>query len=244
MNTKGSVYACSDLHGQYELWQHIRDYCLPEDTIFFLGDAIDRGTDNLRTFSELLSDERVTFIKGNHENMIENYGKQFLKTKIETADISLWMLNGGENTLTSLCQMEKEKLDYMFKAIDNMPHKAIYTNKNKKRIHLSHAGETIGKKQEKIDYLWNRNHIFDTWDKKYDNDIVVHGHTPVQKILYDSNPQLLTEHFAKNPKIICYADNHKIDIDLGSFFSHTAVLLDLDTLTPIYFNKEGVIYNK
>ena len=33
------TYAFSDVHGVYNLWEQIRDYCDETDTIYFLGDG-------------------------------------------------------------------------------------------------------------------------------------------------------------------------------------------------------------
>ena len=49
----GKVYACADLHGQYELWKQIRDYCAEDDIIYFLGDACDRGPEGIKIIKEL-----------------------------------------------------------------------------------------------------------------------------------------------------------------------------------------------
>lgn len=38
-----SVYAVSDLHGMYELYQKISDFLKPEDKVYCLGDCGDRG---------------------------------------------------------------------------------------------------------------------------------------------------------------------------------------------------------
>ena len=62
-------FACSDLHGMWQLWEQIDAYCDETDTIFFLGDAADRGPDGLRLMKTLLIDKRVKYIKGNHEDM-------------------------------------------------------------------------------------------------------------------------------------------------------------------------------
>ena len=58
-------FACSDLHGMWQLWEQIDAYCDEADTIFFLGDAADRGPDGLRLMKTLLIDKRVKYIKGN-----------------------------------------------------------------------------------------------------------------------------------------------------------------------------------
>jgi hypothetical protein len=43
-------------------------------------------------------------------------------------------------------------------------------------------------------------------------------------------------------EIFKYCDGHKIDIDLGTFITHTACLFNLDTFEPIYF-KDRTISN-
>jgi len=59
----------------------------------------------------------------------------------------------------------------------------------------------------------------------------VHGHTPVQYVMQDE----------KYEEILKYCNNHKIDIDMGTYVSNITVLLDLDTFEPIYFNMKGRI---
>ena len=38
-----AVYACSDLHGMLHFYKAIKDILKPEDIVYFLGDAGDRG---------------------------------------------------------------------------------------------------------------------------------------------------------------------------------------------------------
>ena len=57
------TYACSDLHGLYPLWEQIKHYCDETDTIYFLGDAIDRGPDGIKILLEMLYDSRVIFLR-------------------------------------------------------------------------------------------------------------------------------------------------------------------------------------
>ena len=85
-------------------------------------------------------------------------------------------------------------------------------------------------------YLWDRFHIYDKkWCGK-DNEFCVHGHTPVQYMIERLN-FMQQEYTQTNGEfsILRYCNGHKIDIDLGSFNSHIACLLNLDTLEPIYF---------
>ena len=233
-----SVYACSDLHDQYNLWMQIQKHCKPDDKIYFLGDAIDRGQDYLQTMLSLLKDERVIYIKGNHEEMMETAIKEGIMNNSITNNSIIWIQNGGYYSLEGLHELSKEKFNFLCEKVKQMPYKAIYKNKDGINIHLSHAGETLGKIVSNEQYIWDREHIKDNWNIiKYKNDIVVHGHTPVQ-LLSDYNKNI-SEKYYYNPKILKYADQHKIDIDLGSFSSNRIALLNLDTLEPIYFYNKG-----
>ena len=52
----GKNFCCTDLHGMWRLWEEIKFYCSPDDTIYFLGDAADRGVDGIRIIKDLLLD--------------------------------------------------------------------------------------------------------------------------------------------------------------------------------------------
>ena len=43
-----ATYAFTDLHGQYELWRQIKEFCQPDDKLYFLGDASDLSIDDVR----------------------------------------------------------------------------------------------------------------------------------------------------------------------------------------------------
>ena len=41
-----AVYACSDIHGYYQIYEKIKSILKPDDCVYFLGDANDRGPDS------------------------------------------------------------------------------------------------------------------------------------------------------------------------------------------------------
>ena len=63
------TFACSDLHGQLDLWKQIKSFLNPEDTVYFLGDAGDRGPDGWELIKAIANDSQVVYLKGNHEDM-------------------------------------------------------------------------------------------------------------------------------------------------------------------------------
>ena len=96
-----AVYAFSDLHGQYDLWRQIKEFCKPDDKLYFLGDAADRGSDGVRIMVELLADPRIIYLKGNHEYFIENF---FFNNANEEA-LKIWTINGGGPTQKALIDL-------------------------------------------------------------------------------------------------------------------------------------------
>ena len=60
-------YCFTDIHGNYNLWCQIKNFCDETDKLIFLGDAIDRGDAGLQIVQEMLKDKRITYLKGNHE---------------------------------------------------------------------------------------------------------------------------------------------------------------------------------
>lgn len=231
------TYAFSDLHGKYNLLKSVLNYCDSKDHLFYLGDAIDRGEDNLKTLLTLLNDKRVTFLKGNHEDFLLNY--LLLTDKWEKQIfINYWKGNGGEATLKDLSLCNKSNKDFLIK---NLKEKTLlkfnYKNKNGQTILLSHAGGNLETKINSESYLWSRKHFEMSWnEREYSNTYIIHGHTPVQYFNNFSNSQ-------EKLFIYKYANNHKFDIDLGTFLSKQTVLLNLDTFKEIYFreNKKGEV---
>ena len=66
----GKVYASSDWHGNGELAIKVLNYLQPDDKLYFLGDAIDRGPHGYQIMTQLLEDKRVIYMLGNHEQMM------------------------------------------------------------------------------------------------------------------------------------------------------------------------------
>ncbi|BDI34437.1 ser/threonine protein phosphatase [Capsulimonas corticalis] len=99
------IYAIGDIHGQAEMLATALNYLIqnllaPEDTVVFMGDYVDRGPDSRGVF-ELLhqfrahhGEERVVFLRGNHEDML-------LTARFDPEEESLWLFNGGWETLAS-----------------------------------------------------------------------------------------------------------------------------------------------
>ena len=112
-----NIYACSDLHGKYNLWKSIKNYLKNEDTLIFLGDAIDRGPDGLKILYEIMKKPNTIYLCGNHEDMMSKAIRK-IKDSIETGetyyiydnDFMLWIQNGGNTTLDEVMKLNEKGL--------------------------------------------------------------------------------------------------------------------------------------
>ena len=203
------TYASSDWHGCWNSAQKVFDYLDDSDTLYFLGDAIDRGPDGLKIFDTLLNRPNTFFIRGNHEQMMSNAIPSCIKDLKELGyfDRPLnspqdeWFDNGGYKTARHFYDMNISKIKFYKDIIDSMPTELKYHSPLGHTVILEHAGYSpFDVPHRKHDPLWDRNHFYDIWvwngdrenDKnKINNTYLIHGHTPVQylKYLYGYNGQ-------------------------------------------------------
>jgi len=83
------IFFFTDIHGMYDLYRAIMDYCDeqdPEAMIIFGGDACDRGRQGYKIMKELLDNPRVVYLRGNHEEIFCNAARE-IKEKFEIVDM-------------------------------------------------------------------------------------------------------------------------------------------------------------
>ena len=257
----GKVYASSDWHGCLAPAQKVLDFLQPDDKLYFLGDAIDRGDHGYQIMTKLLNDPRVVYMRGNHEQMMLEAVEHMIKYGIEEFQFLCmddnWIEgNGGIKTLKDMNWGKGIDLPFLYKKIRLMPFLCHYTSKNGNGIILEHAGYTPDKLGEDLDFnhdpVWDRSHFYDGWTGT-ENMYLVHGHTPVQYLkfgygYYGQDPltredlELNKNHWDEPsahyvPEVIRYCDGHKFDIDMCTIVSGRIALLDLDTFEVIYFDE-------
>ena len=233
-------YALSDLHGNYTLWKKIKNFIGNKDTVYVLGDVIDRGEDGIKILLEMFYDknDRFRLLKGNHEEMLVD-AIEFQKSGFDKHDIEILKNNGTYATLLQYNKLPKEKKEEFYDIIKYSLYDYEFTLCKDKVFFLCHAGisasaniyneEHINKKA----ILWDRENTKEKfWStENWAQDIyIVHGHTPVQYMNYSSDPE-----------IIKYCQGHKINIDLGTPTSGKVALLNLETLEPVYFYENDPI---
>lgn len=104
------VYCMSDIHGEYQRFLNMLDLIAfsEQDTLYVIGDAIDRGPDGIDVLQKIKSSANMILLRGNHEQMcLDTLGPN------NTVDgWALWRENGGDCTkreLLYLCSIEEER---------------------------------------------------------------------------------------------------------------------------------------
>lgn len=215
-----SVYALSDLHGNYLLWQKVKEFLKPSDVLCFLGDAADRGENGWQIIKELLDDERVEYVRGNHEQMLID---AFKKGKT-----NLLFYNGGASTYWDMMD-DPEKKKYIDKLRRTNLSIEIYNSFNE-LIFLSHAGYHLPKDSK---LLWDREHIRE--ETTLFNGYIIHGHTPCVNLEKYGAKDLIMNN---TQTVGRYCGGRKICIDGASVFTNRCALLDLETLQEVVINVE------
>lgn len=246
-----SVYCCSDLHGCYDLYEQINKFLKPEDIVYFLGDATDRGSEGWRLLKAIAANPQWKYIKGNHEDMLVDAMRDFIKYDSYDTAYQLLVYNGGYATFSGWLAEDEKFYESWMNHINKFPTYDIYTNKDNIHIILSHAGftPTINHQTGHIeipedrDLIWNREHFNEKWNNALTNFIVVHGHTPTESLVdylhEDEFRDIIVE-----PGALWYCENHKVCIDCGSVWSGYTVLLDLDTFDEHIFENEYSLLTK
>lgn len=213
-----SVYATSDLHGNYCLYEKIIDFLKPEDKLYFLGDACDRGPHGYQIMKEMLENPQIIYLKGNHENMFVKAATEYLDEKY-TDDLAWfcgataqqdYFSNGGRTTF-KFWKSDKCPSDIL-KKLRNLPTLATYENTQGHSVIMTHSGSIT-------DPLWDRIYIH-MFEKLPDYIRVVHGHTPVPLQANLSDLTAVCPYF--------YNNNQKINIDMATYHTNQITLLNLD----------------
>lgn len=222
------IYVTTDIHGCYDTFIKLlkKINFNQKDTMYILGDIIDRGPKSIEMIRFVMNNKNVKMIKGNHEEMMLNALLSDSKY-----NISLWFANGGEETYDKFIELSKKDQDDILKYLNSLKNYYIVND-----FVLVHSGIEIAridenksdvenmKNQYENDLLWSRDSFYNNKTKLKDH-IVIFGHTPTYFIT-----QIL-------PMTVWVDDKYqdKIGIDCGVVFPEGQLAcLCLDDLTITY----------
>lgn len=232
-------YVCSDIHGRYDRYTALLAHIdlKADDTLYILGDMIDRGPDGVNLLLDMASRSNVVPILGNHEFtaaiclpwLLEEVTDQSLAELDETrlAAIQEWLFNGGGPTLRALQALGKEERLDLLEYLREMELYAQVTVGGRSFL-LVHSGLdhfAPGKPLEDYeltDFLFCR----PMPNQEYDSDqYLVYGHTPTR---------LLRQQLGIAPSDNIFRQGNQIAIDCGCGFDGRLGCLCLDTLEEFY----------
>lgn len=211
------TYVLSDIHGNLQRFDSIlkQIHLQPDDTLYVLGDAIDRYPDGIRIFGRIMKMPNVKMILGNHEYMMLNaigHCKDTAEEEFYTDwhTRSLWYRNGGELTHWQLKHMRKDFRMKLFDYLYQLPVN-LETEVNGIKYKLVHASPVENYdidlhsekyKDEKMFAVWSR------WTQSHpvpDGYRMIFGHTP-------------TIYFQDEEPLCIWKSEHAIGIDCGCGF--------------------------
>ncbi len=210
----------SDIHGRLDMFEEVLEKInlKDSDTLYILGDVIDRGPNPVKILLKLMEMPNVICLVGNHELMAAEcltfLMKEITDMSIEELDektlnnLVTWQYNGSKSTIDEFLALDRETRVEVIEFIKDFSIFEELTVNDTDYI-LVHAGlGNFSKDKDLEDYslydlVWPRA----DYEIKYFDDIyVISGHTPTQ--LIEENP---------NPGFIYRANNH-IAIDCGTSF--------------------------
>ena len=232
-------YVISDLHGHYEKYRAMLAAISlkPADTLYVLGDVIDRGPDGCKILMDMMGRPNVIPILGNHEFtaaiclpwLLKEVTDQNLDalSDVHIAALKEWIANGGGPTLRELKRLRQEEREDILDYIQEMDLYAEVEAGGRSFI-LTHAGldhfapEKPLEAYELMDFLLARPSLnTEFFRDKY----LVYGHTPTRLLMRQAGE-------APTDDIVRLVT--QIAVDCVCVYGGRLVCLCLDTLEEAY----------
>ena len=184
------TYVMSDLHGCYDKYMRMLEKIGfgEGDTLYILGDVIDRGPDGIRILLDMMDRKNVIPVIGNHESLalssfkLIRYGASEEGLRKRRA-YRLWMLSDGEPTVAAFRALPEVTQTALVEYIESF---SVYTEITVDgwRFHLSHTlpdyrqGLNIHN-VSLMEFIWGE----PDYTKSYgENARFITGHTPTNVI--------------------------------------------------------------
>ena len=217
------IYAVSDIHGCYEEYCKLLEkiHFSIEDTLYVLGDVVDRGPEPLKVMLDMMKRPNVYLILGNHDYLMlavmNRLSKEINEENLANGTLdedllmnySDWMNDGGDRTVKQFAGMNR---DEMMNILDYVQDALIYDviEVNGKTFVLTHAGIKGYSEEKELDEYHFSDFIFHRMDYNKPcfqgpDTYLVSGHTPTCLIREDQ-------------QFLVYENHRHIAIDCGCVF--------------------------
>ncbi len=215
-----ATYVIADIHGEYDKFIELLDRIRlkDEDTLYILGDVLDRGPHPIKVVLKLMEMPNSVLIAGNHELMalscLDVLRKEITEESVAEIDEDFvsrfltWQMNGSQTTLDEFDdldpEMQEEVIDYLRDAL--LYEELIVAGRNYLLVHAGLGNFSPEKKLEEYsidDLVWERPDYSRAY---YPDKFVVTGHTPTTNITENPKPDYI------------FRGNNHIAIDCGACF--------------------------
>ncbi len=230
------LYAMSDIHGMYDRYLAMLEQIgfSEEDTLYVLGDVVDRGPEPMKVLQDMASRDNVYLLKGNHEGMA-SYVLHKLNVEITAENAATymdetlmraiveWQMNGGNVTMRQFRALSAAErldiLDYM----DDTPLYEVVSAGDRTFVLLHSGLGNFAEGKRLSQYTYDElTCMRPDYERQYDHDssiCIVSGHTPTLAV-------------TGKPEI--YQSHNNILIDCGAAFGGRLACLCLDTMRAYY----------
>jgi serine/threonine protein phosphatase 1 len=99
------IWVCSDIHGRYDRYIQAINTIKDTDTLYILGDVIDRHEDGIKILLDMIQRPNIKFIIGNHEFMMYQV---LVKNNYRWKQIWCSPNNGGYVTYNAFTKLDSE----------------------------------------------------------------------------------------------------------------------------------------
>ena len=185
------IYVLSDIHGNLQRFESIMKQInlQPDDTLYILGDVVDRNPDGIKILRKLMKMPNVKMLIGNHEYMMLNavgHCKNAAEEKENTnwKQRRLWYNNGGRITHDRLKRITLEQCAELFQFIRALPTNIeVEVNGIKyKLVHASPEENYMTQYWYSEDYKNQREFaVWERWNEMHpipEGYTLIFGHTP------------------------------------------------------------------
>ncbi len=230
------IYVLSDIHGNERRFNSILKQInlQKEDTLYILGDVVDRHPGGIRILREIMSMPNAKMILGNHEYMmLRALGYPRDDNRDDGGAMAHWYRNGGNLTHDAFKELRETTRQEIIDYLRNLPlNLDIEVNGNAyKLVHAAPMEEFDPQDRYK-------NPIYFTVWKRFKNDYtfsgdytLIFGHTP-------------TRYFQEQIPMEVWYGNRMIGIDCGSGYPEEGEGSEYGRLACLRLDDGRVFYSE
>ena len=236
----------SDIHGCIHAFEKMLEKLdlQPEDTLYIIGDMIDRGPNSRAVIDLVRSASNMVPLMGNHEWMMLQYldkgpykrswnrnGNHELRKWLDESKVSRGVLTEEAQEIVDWIRA----LPYWIELDDYL---LIHAGWNQRtlagRLYLYDSLGDMLEDQDKMDLVWAREEFF----PYYCGGTIEFFAERKKTVIFGHTPTVLVPDFGLAPRIWHDPSGDKINIDCGAFYGGRLACLDLDTMEEYYTEEE------